>query len=80
MTANLTELTERILKAVVQDAYDTTDIQLLINKALKQQATIEHLANENERLTHELEIAQRENDSLRPFTHLRQYAEESARA
>ena len=80
MTANLTELTERILKALVQDAYDTTDIRTLIDKALNQRATLEHLASENERLTHELEIAQRENDSLRPFTHLRQYAEESAGA
>ena len=77
MTTNLTELTNRIMKALVQDAYDTNDITALIDTCLKQSATIQHLASENERLTRELETAKRQADALAPFAHLQQYAEET---
>ena len=77
MTITITELTDRIMKALVQDAYDTNDIRALMDKALNQQATIQHLASENERLTKELETAKRQADSLAPFAHLQQYAEET---
>jgi chromosome condensin MukBEF ATPase and DNA-binding subunit MukB len=78
MTVSLNELTERVHKALVHDAYDTNDITRLIDIALRQQETIEQLASDNERLTKALEIAGKKIDELEPFSHLSQYAEENA--
>jgi hypothetical protein len=84
MTTNLNDLTDRIMKALVQDAYETNDITQLIDTALGQRATIENLAADNERLTQALGIAgshitslEKQVESLEPFSHLQQYSEES---
>lgn len=81
---NLNELTDRILRAVTQDAYDTVDITRLVHRALQQQEALDQLAADNERLRKAVEIAgthiqalEKQVESLEPFAHLQQYAEES---
>lgn len=83
---NLTELTQRVHKALVQDAYDTNDIVRLIDLSLNQQATLERLAKENEELTQTnarlieaLETAGKHIESLEAFSHLTQYSEETSK-
>ena len=78
MATNLNELTERVHKALVHDAYDTNDITKLIEFALRQQETLTQLASDNERLTRALEIAGKRIDELEPFSHLVQFAEENS--
>lgn len=86
MTISLDELIERIHRALVQDAYDTNDIVLLMDICMKQRATIERLAGENEALTQDnarlveaVATAGRYIESLEGFSHLAQYAEETAK-
>lgn len=81
MATDLDELTERITKALVHDAYDTNDITTLIDNALRQQATIKHLAEDNQRLTDALAIAGQHIERLEKAEtvgHLTQYAEETS--
>jgi len=87
MSSNLDELTERIMKAVVQGTPDDNDITALINLAHKQSATLTQLAADNERLTKAIieagdHITKLEGqiDSLSTLataSHLVQYAEET---
>lgn len=90
MSINLDELTERIMRSLVQGTPEDNDITALINLAHKQSATIEHLASENERLTQAVVHAgehisklEEKIDVLGAFataTNLVQYAEETAYA
>jgi len=86
-TITLEELVNKIHTALVQDAYDTNDITALMDTALNQKATIEHLASENARLTNavvdagdhitKLETKIDSLGALQTAHHLVQYAEES---
>jgi hypothetical protein len=51
MSSTLEELTERIMRAIVQGTPDDNDITTLINIAHKQSTTLSSLATDNERLT-----------------------------
>ena len=75
---DINEIVERVERAVVQDRYDTNDITILVNTVLKQKATLEHLASENQRLTDALEIAGKHITKLESMTHMTQYVEESS--
>jgi hypothetical protein len=84
VTVTIQELAERITKALVQDAYETNDISLLINMALNQKDALDLLAADNERLTEAVAEAgkhitslEKQVESLEPFSHLAQYAEEN---
>ena len=79
-TEALTDLVERVHKAVVHDAYDTNDITNLLNIALNQKETLDELAADNRRLTEALEIAGKHIERLEavePMTNQLQYAEGS---
>jgi hypothetical protein len=88
MTAHLDDLSERILKALVEGRLDDNDITALINIAFKQKETLAQLAQDNERLTQAVadageHIAKLEKQidglsSLATAHHLVQYAEESS--
>jgi hypothetical protein len=88
MTAiTLEELVNKVHTALVQDAYDTNDITALMDIALNQKATVEHLMSENARLTGaiveagdhitKLETKIDNLGALQTAHHLVQYAEES---
>lgn len=86
-TITLDELVNKIHTALVQDAYNTNDITALMDTALTQRATIEHLVSDNARLRQAVvdageQITKLENKIdgltvLQTAHHLVQYAEET---
>lgn len=88
MTSNtIQELTDRVWRSVTQDAYDATDIGVLISKVIDLegkanalQARCDFLEEDRVRLVDALETAGKANGSLRSrldkYEHLTQFAEE----
>ena len=81
----LRELTDRIVRAVVQDAYDTNDINRLITVALTTNERLVSTLADNARLKEALETAgthiaklEAQLDSFGSIPHLVQYQEENA--
>ena len=83
---NIQELTDRVWRSVTQDAYDATDIGILISKVIDLeekanalQVKCDALEEDRVRLVRALEIASESNESLRArldkYEHLTQFAE-----
>lgn len=78
MTQTLTELADKVWRQVGQGVEpETSDVNALISMALSQKETLGRLANENESLTRENAELRAKVESLEPFSHLVQYAEET---
>jgi predicted RNase H-like nuclease (RuvC/YqgF family) len=78
MTQTLTELADKVWRQVGQGVEpETSDVNALISMALSQKETLSRLATENESLTKENAELKAKVESLEPFSHLVQYAEET---
>jgi len=87
VSQSIHELTDKVWRAVTQDAYDANDIGALISTALDLNERAEAARNEvltlqqdRARLVKAMEIAGRDNERLRSaldkYEHLTQFAEE----
>jgi len=78
MTQTLTELADKVWRQVGQGVEpETSDVNALISMAISQKETLSRLATENESLTKENAELKAKVESLEPFSHLVQYAEET---
>ena len=78
MTQTLTELADKVWRQVGQGVEpETSDVNALISMSLSQKETLSRLATENESLTKENAELKAKVESLEPFSHLVQYAEET---